>query len=87
MPIITTVAQDSLINIKWQHPDEKDVFQWVVYFLYGTKWDYQILNRKERIFQISKMSADNKNTLTRIAVTAVDRMGNESRRREIQLMN
>ncbi len=87
MPIITTVAQDSLINIKWQHPDEKDVFQWVVYFQYGTKWDYQILNRKERIFQISKMSADKKNTLTHVAVTAVDRMGNESRRREIQLIN
>jgi hypothetical protein len=81
MPSVATAVADSLLKITWSHPDEKDVFRWVVYYQYGSQWNYQILNRKER--SITVKLQDKGKSLTRIAVTAVDRTGNESPQKEL----
>ena len=85
-PKVTTAKTEKL-TINWTHPDEKDVFRWVVYYKYGNSWSYTILNRNDRSYNLSNSIEVNKTTvpLKQIAVTAVDRTGNESNRAEISI--
>jgi uncharacterized lipoprotein YddW (UPF0748 family) len=82
-PLVRTNQQDSLINISWTHNNAKDVFRWVVYYQYGNHWSYRIVNRDDRSMQLSVLQGKNK--LNVVAVTAVDRAGNESVRTEVNL--
>ena len=68
------------VNISWTHKNEKDVFHWVVYYKYGKNWNYRILNRSDRKTGLASLKGKDK--LNAVAVTAVDRMGNESVRYE-----
>ena len=79
-PAVRVEQQDEMINIHWTHANDKDVFRWVVYYQYGKNRSYRIMNRGDRTLQIKPH--DGKNRLNTIAVTAVDRTGNESRRTE-----
>ncbi|HQV85749.1 MAG TPA: family 10 glycosylhydrolase [Chitinophagaceae bacterium] len=82
-PKVSTSKTDK-ITISWSHPDERDVFRWVVYFKYGNNWNYTILNRNERSFTLNPGTEVNKKIvdLKEVAVTAVDRTGNESARNQ-----
>jgi uncharacterized lipoprotein YddW (UPF0748 family) len=73
--IMLKKEQDAVI-INWTHENAGDVFQWVVYYQYGKTWGYQILSSGERSLPLKK--GEGKNTLNSIAVSAVDRSGNES---------
>lgn len=92
-PVVQTSLQQGQLKISWTHPDEKDVFRWVVYYQYGTKWNYTILNRKDRFLVKSATEEVLKGLkvtvpavmLTKIAVTAIDRTGNESMFKEITI--
>jgi hypothetical protein len=75
--------KEDKINISWQHPHENNVFRWVVYFKYGNDWNYQILNRKDRAHELKRTSGEKLIPLSRIAVSAVNRVGNESKLAEI----
>jgi uncharacterized lipoprotein YddW (UPF0748 family) len=68
------------IDIDWTHNNEGDVFHWVVYYKYGNTWSYQVLNRGARNLSLSKMNSNKPkpDALVEIAITAVDRVGNES---------
>lgn len=74
--------QDQL-QVSWTAKDDADVFRWVVYKQYGTTWTDTILNKNTRSIELNKMSGDKIPTsLRRIIVTAVDRTGNESEKKE-----
>jgi hypothetical protein len=88
-----TMADDSTVVLSWSHANTIDVFRWVVYYQYGKSWDYRILNEQDRMLAIPtsrtvverpRARQREVNTqvrvdyLTRIAVSAVDRLGNES---------
>lgn len=75
------------VQLNWKHSSEDQIFHWVVYFQYGEKWDYKIMNRNERSYSLAKQTMQGKQTaaLTTIIVTAVDRLGNESSKKEIKL--
>lgn len=91
-PVTETAIVGDSLNISWSHSDEKDVFRWVVYYKYGTQWDYTILNSTERSIKLQRSlllmptavqkeagnTSSTRITLNGIAVTAVDRTGNES---------
>jgi uncharacterized lipoprotein YddW (UPF0748 family) len=87
-PAVSMALQNDTLKISWTHPDEKDVFRWVVYYKYGNTWNYQILNHNERSLQLALSAEENKSrvSLNRIAVTAVDRVGNESERKEMDVV-
>ncbi|PYF69381.1 glycoside hydrolase family 10 protein [Pedobacter nutrimenti] len=78
-PSVQTEQQPGQLKISWSHPKEKDVFRWVVYFQYGTKWGYTIMNRNDRF--LVKAQAN----LKRIAVSAISRTGVESLPKEVAL--
>ncbi len=77
-PVVTMDSKDDNITINWTHPDDKDVFQWVVYYKYGNNWNYSILGKLNHFTVLKKTITDKNIKLNMIAVTAVDRTGNES---------
>jgi len=79
-PVVTSTNMQDSVKVNWTHNNEADVFRWVVYYEYGSTWSYKILNRNERSFQIKLTAGTEKAPLklNRVAVTAVDRTGNES---------
>ena len=88
----TNTVNDTLV-VTWSHKNELDVFRWVLYYQYGASWEYKILNKKDRTIPLAltrtaverlrtRAGQDSVITTTRplarIAVSAVDRTGNES---------
>ena len=86
-PGVTTSQIGNMIRINWSHNQSSDVFRWVVHYKYGNKWYYRIMNRKDKtldvLSDITVPDIKDKNKLisvaiNAVAVTAVDRTGNES---------
>ncbi|NII24862.1 family 10 glycosylhydrolase [Pseudoflavitalea sp. X16] len=86
-PAVTLDQLGNALQVSWTHPDAKDVFHYVVYHKYKDKsgnpfWNYKIMNRNDRSATIEIPQGGN--VPTHIAVTAVDRTGNESTLQEIE---
>lgn len=79
-PALKVEQQGDKVNVSWTHNNEEDVFRWVVYYQYGKIWGYRILNRDDRRLQLDPLQGKNK--LNTVAISAVDRMGNEGVRSE-----
>ncbi len=91
-PAVTASITDSTTTVSWTHGAAEDVFRWVVYSQYGTAWSYTILTRNDRSLRLpgTRTATDTRRNrkpedpaeiverLTAVAVSAVDRMGNES---------
>ncbi|MBI5858210.1 MAG: family 10 glycosylhydrolase [Sphingobacteriales bacterium] len=88
-PVVSTKSENDFLKIEWTHLDEQDVFCWVVYHKYNNRWTYNILTRNKRSISMKKVVGENaqKQILNSIIVTAVDRTGNESEKKEIVLTN
>jgi len=84
--VIADVATDNC-KISWTHPEEEDVFHWVVYYQYGNNWNYQILTQQQYSIDISltKNMGAAQQRLKSVIVTAVDRTGNESEKKVIEI--
>jgi uncharacterized lipoprotein YddW (UPF0748 family) len=80
-PTVSLVQKEDAVDVSWTHKNGKDVFHWVVYYQYGKSRGYSILNRSDRNFELKTLKGKDK--LSAIAITAVDRMGNESVRSEL----
>jgi hypothetical protein len=94
MPFVTMAVANDTTTITWTHPDASDVFRWVVYSQYNNVWQYSILNAADRttILPLSRIVKDRQRArrgqeevvtertekLMQVAVSAVDRVGNES---------
>jgi len=84
-PLVELEHKDGNIHIHWLHGEREDVNHWVVYLQRGEKWSYQILTSEHESLVLPSMirSADGLTppaVLDKIAVTAIDRLGNESER-------
>ncbi|MEO7922154.1 MAG: family 10 glycosylhydrolase [Chitinophagaceae bacterium] len=82
---ITTAGDE--VSLQWDHNDPTDVFHWVVYYSYGGSWSNTILSSKERAFTIKKPAGQvtTQIVITKVAVSAVDRNGNESPVKEMNV--
>lgn len=67
-------AKEVIVN--WQHPSKKDVFQWVVHYMYNGVWNYKILSKNEQSLVLPQNVSGHR--LSHVGVTAVDRTGNQS---------
>jgi len=87
-PDINILNLEDKLTISWEI-ETQDISQWVVYLQYGSKWQYRIHNAKTVSVDIARNifeTASNNNgeeiqlehKITAIAVTSVDRAGNES---------
>lgn len=87
-PIAVPRVEGETVNISWVPDNTEDAFRYVVYYRYGDNWNYKIMNRKDHSFEIDRYIMRGKSEkipLRAIAVTAVDRTGNESQFKEIVL--
>ena len=79
-PKVNFKKQGDAVNVTW-HTEEKDHFRWVVYSQYGNKWEYEIKNKEDLATSI-KLKINNGSgetlPLKHVAVTTIDRTGNES---------
>ncbi|QDP86556.1 family 10 glycosylhydrolase [Chryseobacterium sp. SNU WT5] len=75
-PILFAESSSNSINLKWNSPQPKKVFQWILYLKYGETWETEILDEtmNSKILPVTK----NGKKLNNIAVKSVDRLGNES---------
>lgn len=91
VPAIDTTLSADKIKLQWTHSNYNEVFHWVVYYQYQNSdtWRYEILNRKDRSFDVNRVlqGADGSTSLRRIGVSAVNRNGNESPIRLIEVTN
>lgn len=89
-PLVEIDPREGKLHINWLHEDVDDVNQWVVYFQRGKKWDYQIMTAEKESYVLPLVirSVDGMTppeVLDMIAVTAIDRLGNESERVNISV--
>lgn len=95
-PKVTADATGEKVKVSWSSEEAGDVFRWVVYYQYGNTWNYTILNRGDRSVELDRYlkkaapantggNGETRTPMSRIAVSAVDRTGNESARREVSL--
>lgn len=87
MPFVANALQNNDLNISWTHPDANDVFYWVVYYRYGSNWAYRILNHTSRSVQLERATGTgiSGQRLNAIIVSAVDRTGNESEKKIVEV--
>ena len=86
-PVTVPTVEGQSVKITWIQPvNEEDGFKYVVYFRYGDTWSYKIFDRKTNETKFSRF-VERKNGekvyLKALAVTTVDRTGNESTFKEI----
>ena len=86
-PAVTTTMEEDICKISWTHPDVTDVFHWVVYYQYDNTWNYQVMNRNDRSLEIKRSTGAGASLqpLKKIIVSAVDRTGNESEKKEMEV--
>ena len=75
-PIVVPESKGNRTEITWVPGDEEKIFKWVVYIKKGDTWHYDILDRNATSYEVSQ--EEQEEFVTAIAVTAVDRTGNES---------
>jgi len=86
VPKIETSIVGERLQLAWTHPEPEDIFRWVLYFKYKAGgWDYKILNHEARSYSLQNVVGKKQTPLEKIGVTAVDRTGNESDFKEIDL--
>ncbi|OGU66000.1 MAG: hypothetical protein A3C56_00725 [Ignavibacteria bacterium RIFCSPHIGHO2_02_FULL_56_12] len=99
-PAVKATVDTMKVAVSWAHDNVQDVFQWVVYRQYDGQWQYSVEPRYARGLELMltqtvedrirrRRSPDSivvrTETLTRVAVSAVDRLGNESEKVFIDL--
>ncbi|MCF7807062.1 MAG: family 10 glycosylhydrolase [Candidatus Marinimicrobia bacterium] len=84
-PLVELDLSDGNANIHWLHEDKSDVHAWIVYMQRGDNWYYEILTSEHLTLSVpltlrseSEEEMEMPETLDRVAVTALDRLGNES---------
>ncbi len=76
-PQIFITQKGDSANVVLSHTNTTDVFHAVIYYKYGSNWQYKVLNKNETLLKLPVLSGKEK--LNGIAATAVDRTGNESK--------
>ncbi len=89
-PMVKLDPKDGNVHINWFHEDVEDVNLWILYFQRGKKWDYKILTAEKEAYILplvirSEDGMTPPEVLDTVAVTAVDRLGNESERNYISV--
>ena len=87
IPEVSMIKNPSLVSIEWKTND-KNVFKWILYYQYADNWEYKIFSHDETKFELTQKTVDTsgkENNLKRIIVTSIDRLGNESQQKIIQI--
>lgn len=91
-PSLKIDVQEEQVRVQWAHGDVDDVHRWIVYVRRGARWDYALLHRDVRETQLAVVEAPvegdetaTPQVLQEVAVSALDRLGNESAKARMPL--
>lgn len=87
-PVVVLEIENGTVNITWVPGDDEEPFKQVVYYNYGSSWNYKIVDRNANSLLLQKVVTGpdgKKSSLIKVGVTAVDRSGNESLFKEVKL--
>lgn len=84
-PVVVPEPNGEVIKLTWVPGDDQEVFKWVAYFKHGDTWNYKILEHNINSFNVSKFIGNKKIPVEAVAITAVDRSGNESEFKVVEL--
>jgi uncharacterized lipoprotein YddW (UPF0748 family) len=84
-PVAVSEKNGNSLKITWVPANAEDAFRYVVYYRYDATWNYKIMNRKDHLLEIPAFveTRSGKLPVKAIAVTTVDKTGNESEFKEI----
>ncbi|MEE2657699.1 MAG: family 10 glycosylhydrolase [Candidatus Latescibacterota bacterium] len=89
-PTLSYAVMDTTVTAVWTHLLDEDVFLWVLYIERAGGWNHELYNRGDRVAEIAAYEEVSRwrpgqggatgplEPISRIAVSAVDRNGNES---------
>ncbi len=93
LPVVKTTVENDSVVIVWDEKHDTELFRSIIYCQFGSKWEYRVINSpltrivlplQRKIQKANQTQTDEKSMvestepLTSAAVSAVDRMGNES---------
>ena len=77
-PRVTDRTSRNEVQLNWNHPQQDEMAQWVVYSQYGDRWEYEVLPKQITNHSLALEKEGSKEKLQAFYVSAVDRFGNES---------
>ncbi|WP_208293690.1 glycoside hydrolase family 10 protein [Gelidibacter sediminis] len=86
-PQVDTKMDGHTLTISWNHTATEGISNWVVFYKYGETWDYIILDKTKDSITLALFSGglEDRESLTAIGVTAVDKTGNQSSFNAVEL--
>ena len=93
VPYVETSVVNDTMHVTWSSDTTESVFRWVCYYQYNKSWEYSVFNKSDRSFALpmtrvvkeqprgrrrDETPVERTDSLQRVAVTGVDRLGNES---------
>jgi len=85
-PKINAVVEKDRLVMHWETNEPEEVSKYVLWFKYEQgNWDYKILAGTTTSYSLQNIVGKNKSAMDKIGITAVDRVGNQSEFKEIDL--
>ncbi|WP_417371276.1 family 10 glycosylhydrolase [Gelidibacter japonicus] len=86
-PVVDALINDEKVTVSWNHAESASVFNWVVFYKYADAWEYIILDKTKSSIELSLYVDElgNRDLLSGIGVTAVNKSGNQSSFNEIEI--
>lgn len=73
------------VDLSWQYPETGEAFKSIVYYRYGTDWEYKIMGKKDVSVSLPMQRQKDGIELLEVEFAFIDRLGNESERQNIKL--
>lgn len=73
------------LKLSWEYPEGDESFKSIVYYRYGTQWDYKIMGKKELALSLDIQNKESGIELLQVEFAYIDRFGNESQRQNVRL--
>lgn len=86
-PVVDALINGDKVTVSWNHAESASVFNWVVFYKYADAWEYIILDKTKSSIELSLYVDElgNRDLLSGIGVTAVNKSGNQSSFNEIEI--
>ncbi|MDB5251584.1 MAG: hypothetical protein JWP27_753 [Flaviaesturariibacter sp.] len=81
-PAAHSVSTRDSVSVKWVPAAGEESFRYIIYYRHGSTWSYRLANRGDRSMTLPRR-AGSQATLSQIAISAIDRSGNESLRTSV----
>ncbi|SDS36456.1 family 10 glycosylhydrolase [Gramella sp. MAR_2010_147] len=85
-PVLTSRIENDRVLLNWEAANSEEITRYVLWFKYDQGgWDYKILDGNTSSYSLQYIVGEKKSKIEKLGLTAVDRVGNQSEFKEINL--